>query len=115
MKAMFLVNFDTHRMAWKENNMDWEVGETTIFKGQKMMVYANFNLSTYGVKVFHWFFQKGLKRFENFCDTINYNVEELIKLTSNDDLGKRLEKMEIKASLDYMDALISYHESLCNN
>lgn len=93
-KIMVYVSFDKKLIGYRENNLDWEAGEVVRLKGEDMMVYANFDLNHYGLKVFKWYWKKGIKKTSCFHSDINYNIEQLIKLTSIDDFGRKLEKQE---------------------
>lgn len=110
-KVMLYVNFDTRTIGYCENVLDWNVGEFTKKNGRDVMVYANFNLNEYGLKTFKHYFNKGLRKFDNFCDKVNYAVEELIRLTSTDDFGKRLARMETARSMRELDSLVALIES----
>ena len=108
---MLYVNFDSRCIGYCENVLDWEVGEFTKKNGREVMVYANFNLNEYGLKTFKHIFKQGLRKFDNFCDKINYTVEELLRLTATDDFGKQLMEREAYRSMRELDALIEVMES----
>ena len=73
------------------------------------MVYANIDLDLDGQAVLHYLFRRGLKKFDRFCDKLNYFVEELINLT-NSDFGHRLRIMEDERKCQQIDNLIAFME-----
>ncbi len=110
-KIMLYVDFDTKTIGYCPNRLDWSVGEFTKKNGRKVMVYANFDLSRYGLKTFKYVFKRGLRQFDNFCDKLNYCVEELIRLTATDDFGRSLIEDEEAIRARKLHRLIEYMES----
>lgn len=112
---MLYVNFDSKTIGCKKNVMDYEVGEFTRIDGEEVMVYALFNLNEFGMKSLHYIFKRGLVKFNNFVDKLNYCVEEIINLTNNDDFGKqiieeekRLKEARHRRDLAICDAVMSF-------
>lgn len=109
-KYMVYVNFESRTIGFSKNVLDWTVGEITKRNGQEMMIYANFNLNYYGLKTLKYIFKRGLKKFDNFCDKINYAVEEIIELTKNDDFGKALLEYEENSIVNEIERMIKAFE-----
>lgn len=93
MKRTFMIYTDwEHRLGYRENKYDWEVGEFTNLsdkkapqKGYRVMVYANLKLDEYGLEVLkHVFKTYASKRAfpapNKIYDYLNSMIEDIYRL-----------------------------------
>lgn len=105
------ANFDTHRIGLYENKIGRKVGEYALPKAEigKVLVYAIFDLTENGLWAARHCFGDICSRNDNsrFHEKLNGVVEDLIKLTDDEDRCLRLRKQEA-ARKAYEEARKSY-------
>ena len=105
------ANFDTRKIGLFENKIGRKVGEYALPKAEigKVLVYAIFDLTENGIWAARHYLKEICSQNENprFHEKLNGVVEDLIKLTGDEDTCLRLRKQEA-ARKAYEDARRSY-------
>jgi len=107
-KQIFIYgNFDTKTIGYRENLLDYQVGDYTVVKQKNDMVYALFDLSEGEFYAFKKHFNHVCKesRGREFHQTLNLVVERMIGYSTEEE-AEKLKKMELEKE----DALVALLE-----